>query len=493
MKVESGFLGKENGVDGAGNLDEVAAVRLLSESASGFFRIFVGKHFGRKVIIKTLKEDAADNPIAIAKLKKEFSVMFPLDSPNIVHAFRFVNLDGGIPAIEMEWCGGSDIRELMNEGLSAEDIHTIIEGVLNGLTDIHREGIVHRDIKPENVIYDPYRKVVKIIDFGSAYAIDGATLQGPDGTLGYTPEDKMQPGSEPELKDDLYALGIMTAEMADSIIGSGGKLRLLRKKLHRFSERLINGKYDNAALAEADFEKITRLRIKLNPVVVAAVSVGVTALLFLLVPAVIRHPQTETVESVELKPDSAITAAVNPPGEDSAGAGHSGEILPQEIDEVALVRPEAEASMPDAEKESNVVYVPKMPYKGFSGLPEEDEEAFHLAYAAGPLLNAAESNNAALKVKMDAFPIQFCDSLWHRTNEFKNKYPGHMEEDDIRLEAKKLAERYGDKMEREFRRRFGETGDPHRRSVLLQGRFYSSLHAYHYNPYAKAASDGKSK
>lgn len=54
-------------------------------------------------------------------------------------------------------------------GLSYAVLKTFLRQVLEGLYELHSQGIIHCDIKPENIlIYDTLRYKVKIIDFGSS-------------------------------------------------------------------------------------------------------------------------------------------------------------------------------------------------------------------------------------------------------------------------------------------------------------------------------------
>lgn len=451
----------------------------LYSSRTGFFRILVAKHLGRKVVIKTLKEECSDNQIAVTQLKKEFGVLFPLVSPNVVQALSMLRIGNGTPAFEMEWCDGKDIRSLMADSITPGDAVEIVRGVLNGLKDIHLAGIVHRDIKPENVRFDPLRKVVKIIDFGCAYVTGGLVLQGPDGTPGYTPEDKMIAGVEAEPKDDLYALGVMTAEMAECLSVSSKKDSAVRKKLKRFSDKLLARGYDKAQHASEEFEKTFRKkRIPYAPLLIS-LSVVIAFLLILLGRMDQKPALSHDISSIGLKPDSGVNIGISPVAE-SPEEPSDGEEMPE--DELEQKQPEIQENLDATPEDMDpVIKTPALPgdyLNPYSGVSAEDEAAYELAIVAGKLMQIAQSSRASQQIRMDAFVVRFCDSVF-RAEEIDNTLPKHyLNDDELRDVAKNLADRYTPKMEKVFSRNFNEPGNPHRRKVMLEGRFYNSARGH---------------
>ncbi|RLN51621.1 hypothetical protein BBJ29_009462, partial [Phytophthora kernoviae] len=72
--------------------------------------------------------------------------------------------------IQMEYCGGNALREVIDKGALWKDpdkIWTMFRQILEALVYIHRQGIIHRDIKPPNVFLDS-EGIVKLGDFGLA-------------------------------------------------------------------------------------------------------------------------------------------------------------------------------------------------------------------------------------------------------------------------------------------------------------------------------------
>lgn len=444
--------------------EQITGLRTISVSQTGFCRILVGKHHGRKVVVKALKRDCALNPIAFNQLKKEFDTAFPLDSPNVARVFQFTQIDDGIPAIEMEWCDGRDVRSLLSEDLSAAQASEIVSGVLGGLIHIHSAGIVHRDIKPENVVYDPLRKLVKIIDFGSVYSTGALFLQGPSGTPRYTPEDKKVAPTQPVPADDLYALGVMCRELAETINIDSRPDQRVKKLLLLFSDKLISGQFDSATAALDYYTALSKPKNRRTLLlgIVAIICTG------LAIAILLPHPETKPVVSPSATTDSDTIARPTTPPPDALSPAISPALSPEEVSKEPQVVDDATSDTPPKKTES-------------------DSEIFNLGIYAGPLLRAAAQPDASPDVIRDAFVINFSDSLYHRGS-IRSDVPSSMTDAEMRALAKKYAQRYLGEMERNFAARFGHTGDSHRRAVLLEGRFYCSFLCYHGQP-INAAKD----
>ena len=74
----------------------------------------------------------------------------------------------GNPYMVMEFCAnGSIVSNLRDRPESAQLMESYAVHVLNGLRDLHSNGVVHRDLKPENILVDS-TGTAKLTDFGIA-------------------------------------------------------------------------------------------------------------------------------------------------------------------------------------------------------------------------------------------------------------------------------------------------------------------------------------
>ncbi|WP_354185324.1 GAF domain-containing serine/threonine-protein kinase [Arthrobacter sp. UYCu712] len=120
----------------------------------------------------------------------------------------------------MELVRGKDLRHRAAQGpLSAAHMALIGHDLADGLSYIHRHGIVHRDVKPANILLVDYsnddrRPRVKLTDFGVAVMLGhnhAADDGGTSGTPAYlSPEQAAGEPAGPH--SDIYSLGLVLLE-----------------------------------------------------------------------------------------------------------------------------------------------------------------------------------------------------------------------------------------------------------------------------------------
>lgn len=70
------------------------------------------------------------------------------------------------PVLVMEYA--PRVADEFRMDMDENDIKHYIFGVLKGIDESNKRGIMHRDIKPSNIAFDPFTKAVKLIDWGLA-------------------------------------------------------------------------------------------------------------------------------------------------------------------------------------------------------------------------------------------------------------------------------------------------------------------------------------
>src|SRR5215207_5275912 len=107
---------------------------------------------GRRVAIKVLVEELADDPVALRRFRREARATAKLDHPNVIRVFDFV--DGEAPFLVLELLEGQTLADrLRRDGaLPPLEAARIAAAVADGLDVAHRAGIIHRDIKPSNIM-----------------------------------------------------------------------------------------------------------------------------------------------------------------------------------------------------------------------------------------------------------------------------------------------------------------------------------------------------
>ena len=177
----------------------------------------------RKVALKFLPEESADDPDAERRFQREADTIAQLNHPNICTIYEIDRADGRA-FIAMECVEGINLKTYMARNqLSTGAIVEIALQITAALGSAHAKGIVHRDIKPGNIVVNPEGQV-KVLDFGLArrfktadteeLGLEGSTIPGrPMGTANYmAPERILQLPLDP--RSDLFSLGVVIFEMA---------------------------------------------------------------------------------------------------------------------------------------------------------------------------------------------------------------------------------------------------------------------------------------
>jgi serine/threonine protein kinase len=179
----------------------------------------------RKVALKFLPEESADDPDAERRFQREADTIAQLNHPNICTIYE-IDRHEGRAFIAMECVAGLNLKTYMaRHEISTSEIVEIALQIAAALGSAHAKGIVHRDIKPGNIIVGDEHQV-KVLDFGLArrfttvetheleLGLDGSTIPGrPMGTANYmAPERILQLPLDPRC--DLFSLGVVVYEMA---------------------------------------------------------------------------------------------------------------------------------------------------------------------------------------------------------------------------------------------------------------------------------------
>jgi len=200
---------------------------LAKMGEGGMGSVYKVRHrvFGDIRVIKTGKfED--DDPAERDRFRSEAKRGFHFRHKSIARVTDFNITAAGTNYIEMEYIGGSNLRQLLaksKSGLQAPQVIDISIQTLDALQYLHERGVVHRDISPENLMLtqdESGSPLVKLIDLGIAKSNEASqkfTKTGMFiGKFKYASPEQFR--GEVEGPSDLYSLGIVMYELLTGVL-----------------------------------------------------------------------------------------------------------------------------------------------------------------------------------------------------------------------------------------------------------------------------------
>lgn len=193
-------------------------IKTLHTSGKGAFQLFRANHYGKWVILKSLKPEYRNDPFFETILQKEFQVGYSLKYNGVVTTLDFINLPDIGNAIVLEYIDGVTLRQYFHEQpkLSQADALKIITDISEAVAYFHANKIIHRDLKPENIMVERKTHVIKIIDMGCADASDYNVIKGSAGTRHYAAPEQLSPEGKIDVRTDIYAIGKIIRDIASA-------------------------------------------------------------------------------------------------------------------------------------------------------------------------------------------------------------------------------------------------------------------------------------
>jgi hypothetical protein len=159
----------------------------------------------RTVALKVLAPHLSNDPGFRERFRREAQLQAGLEHPHIVTVYEAGESDEGL-FIATRLIRGTDLKELVEQGLDAERALKILAQVASALDAAHAAGLVHRDVKPQNVLVDE-RDFAYLADFGliKESREPGLTRTGEYlGSLDYVSPEQIR-GEPVSPASDLYA------------------------------------------------------------------------------------------------------------------------------------------------------------------------------------------------------------------------------------------------------------------------------------------------
>lgn len=284
--------------------------------------------------LKVLSAEFARDPQMRMALQREARKAQSLAHPNVITVYNF-DREADTVFITMELLTGRTLRELVSDhpmGLPKPQAMTIVRGMCLGLAYAHNKNIVHSDFKAGNVFYTDQQET-KILDFGIARAVPRTDPAQPAGQSeeqtnfdvgslgGLTPayaSPEMLDGAEPQARDDVFALAIVTYQLLTgrhpfgyqpaNEVAAGNRLPAAPARLSRREWRaLASGLAFDGATRPASAGAFLRALDGTSPM--RKVALGAALGLVLTTGYVIYDRTVEVLDARPSQPFTALSAA----------------------------------------------------------------------------------------------------------------------------------------------------------------------------------------
>ena len=265
----------------------------LHTSRYGNSRVFTAKFNGKKVIVKALKPECANDATCKASLRQEYETTSMLDNKFIRKALDFVQIEGLGDCIIFDYVDGKSLAEHVRVGtLSEKQVKSVLTDVCDGLTYLHRNGVVHCNLNPDNIMVTASDCRARLIDIGVP-----ETNQDADRELLIKEMEFVAPeiikGEEIDSRSDIYSLG---------------------KIMEFIGERNISKQFGAAAThctqfsREQRFDSISDVRSAITKghsivklIIFVALAAVLAALAFIYVPKIKANVEKERAERLALE------------------------------------------------------------------------------------------------------------------------------------------------------------------------------------------------
>jgi serine/threonine-protein kinase len=199
--------------------------RVLGQGGMGMVVAAVHTGLDRRVAIKVLLPEVAQNPELVARFDREARAASRIQSEHVAKVLDVDKLEDGAPFMVMEYLEGCDLADLVKTrgALPGQEAIEYVLQACEALAEAHVAGIVHRDLKPANLFLTRRADgspAIKVLDFGiSKIALASDHGQGMTqtsavmGSPSYMSPEQLKSARSVDLRTDIWSLGIVLHEL----------------------------------------------------------------------------------------------------------------------------------------------------------------------------------------------------------------------------------------------------------------------------------------
>jgi len=218
--------------------------RLLNEIGRGAMgTVFLAEDMSlkRRVAIKFLLPELDTSADCAIRFKQEAVGMASVRHNNVAQIYSYAEHGGNLYFV-MEYLDGETVEGLVDAHnrrgffIPLADAMDILVQAAQGLSAVHRAGVVHRDIKPANIMLTDDGRRTVIMDFGLVRNVEiEHEMRSLVGTPAYMAPEiaEGRPGSDRSPQVDIYSFGVSAFEILTGSLPFNGRtwVEIVRKHI----------------------------------------------------------------------------------------------------------------------------------------------------------------------------------------------------------------------------------------------------------------------
>ena len=208
-------------------LNQYSIVEKIGEGGMGAVYSAEDTTLRRRVALKVLPDDLANDRDWLRRFEREARVAASLNHPNVVTLYG-VDICNDTRFLVMELVVGRSLSDVIPQaGLPLDQFFRLALPLVEAIAAAHSKVITHRDLKPANVMVSQDGSV-KVLDFGLAKEAPLAAMSGDSdsgqitefatghgqivGTVAYMSPEQTR-GKPVDARSDVFSLGVTLYEM----------------------------------------------------------------------------------------------------------------------------------------------------------------------------------------------------------------------------------------------------------------------------------------
>jgi serine/threonine-protein kinase len=181
---------------------------VLGRGGMGTVYLATHSRLERKVALKLIASELADDPQFHARFLRESQLAASLDHPHVIPIYDADEIDG-VLYLAMRYVDGPSLQKLIRDrgGLTRADTLRIAEQIGGALDAAHQAELVHRDLKPANILLADGHAY--LCDFGLAKRTTSQAMTQAGsflGTVHYCSPEQVR-GEPLDGRADVYSFG----------------------------------------------------------------------------------------------------------------------------------------------------------------------------------------------------------------------------------------------------------------------------------------------